>query len=47
MPASVEETNRALENLDGMICMGVPLKVSRPNDYAGVSGPGITPYGMY
>lgn len=34
--ASVEETNRALESLDGMNCMGVSLKVSRPNDYSSV-----------
>eukprot|EP00917_Polyrhabdina_sp_WS-2016_P024560 GHVP01053119.1.p2 GENE.GHVP01053119.1~~GHVP01053119.1.p2 ORF type:complete len:385 (-),score=66.29 GHVP01053119.1:1431-2585(-) len=31
--ASVEETERAL-HLDGMICLGIPLKVSRPNDYS-------------
>lgn len=42
--ASVEETNRALEHLDGMNCMGVSLKVSRPNDYVGVPvGPGGIP----
>lgn len=35
--ASVEETNRALESLDGMNCMGVSLKVSRPNDYSSVN----------
>lgn len=45
--ASVEETNRALEHLDGMNCMGVALKVSRPNDYVGVPvGPGGIPTSM-
>ncbi|EEA07913.1 uncharacterized protein CMU_029880 [Cryptosporidium muris RN66] len=32
---TVEETERAL-NLDGMNCMGVQIKVSRPNDYSQV-----------
>jgi len=31
--ASVDETERAL-TMDGMMCIGVPLKVSRPNDYS-------------
>jgi len=31
--ASVDETERAL-TMDGMMCLGVPLKVSRPNDYS-------------
>lgn len=30
---TVEETERAL-TMDGMACLGVPLKVSRPNDYS-------------
>eukprot|EP00918_Siedleckia_nematoides_P010647 GHVU01023266.1.p1 GENE.GHVU01023266.1~~GHVU01023266.1.p1 ORF type:complete len:440 (-),score=132.60 GHVU01023266.1:1009-2328(-) len=33
---SVEETERAL-TMDGMMCMGVSLKVSRPNDYSTAS----------
>lgn len=32
---TVEETERAL-NLDGMNCMGIQIKVSRPNDYSQV-----------
>lgn len=36
--ATVEETNRALQHLDGMLCMGVALRISRPNDYVGASG---------
>lgn len=31
--ASVEETERAL-TMDGMDCLGVQIKVSRPNDYS-------------
>nr|PVC53238.1 splicing factor [Theileria orientalis] len=34
--ASVEETERAL-TMDGMTCMGVQLRVSRPNDYSSTS----------
>ncbi|KFH11373.1 splicing factor U2AF family SnRNP auxilary factor large subunit, RRM domain-containing protein [Toxoplasma gondii MAS] len=34
--ATVEETERAL-TMDGMLCMGIPLKVSRPNDYSTTS----------
>lgn len=34
--SSVEETERAL-TMDGMLCLGVPLKVSRPNDYTTTS----------
>lgn len=30
---TVEETEKAL-TMDGMMCLGVPLKVSRPNDYS-------------
>eukprot|EP00923_Selenidium_pygospionis_P033038 GHVN01058065.1.p1 GENE.GHVN01058065.1~~GHVN01058065.1.p1 ORF type:complete len:252 (+),score=15.23 GHVN01058065.1:710-1465(+) len=33
---SVEETEKAL-TMDGMMCLGVPLKVSRPNDYSTAS----------
>lgn len=36
--ATVEETNRALQHLDGMLCMGVALRISRPNDYVGAAG---------
>ncbi|EKX72059.1 splicing factor subunit, putative [Theileria equi strain WA] len=34
--ATVEETERAL-TMDGMSCMGVQLRVSRPNDYSSTS----------
>ncbi|CBZ50570.1 novel protein (Zgc:77804), related [Neospora caninum Liverpool] len=34
--STVEETERAL-TMDGMLCMGIPLKVSRPNDYSTTS----------
>lgn len=34
--STVEETERAL-TMDGMLCLGIPLKVSRPNDYSTTS----------